>query len=88
MGGTVSSRAITSIVSAVISLGLMAWALFLIDYGWDLRQSGSKLMREGAFTFLAGGVLLFVAALAGIIHAGIKLRRLARRCQSSGPVRG
>ena len=70
-------RGITScMISCAINLGLAALGLFLIEKGWDLRQYGGELMREGSATFLAGGVFLFLAGLAGIVHAMISLRLL------------
>jgi hypothetical protein len=69
-------------ISCVINLGLVGWGLFLIGHGWDLRQSGGGLMREGAATFLAGGLFLFLTALAGIIHAMFSLRTIANDSES------
>jgi hypothetical protein len=75
MGG----RGFRHAVSAVISLGLLAWALYLIHYGWDFLQSVDAHWRQGGHTLVAGGLLLLAAALAGIIHAIMRLRVLAKR---------
>lgn len=77
---SIGLRGVTScMISCAINLGFAAWGLYVLGNGWDLRQSGGDFIREGSATFLAGGLFLFLAGLAGIIHAMISLGLLVKR---------
>lgn len=80
-------RGVTScIMSCAINLCLMVWGLYLVQHGWDLRQNGGELMQEGSATLLAGGVFLSLAALAGIVHAIMSLRTIAKTRSKQRPL--
>ena len=69
---------LSCMISCAINLGLVAWGLFLLGQGWNLPQTGGDLTRDGAATLLAGGLFLFLVGVAGIVHAMIGLRLLAK----------
>ena len=79
MDGTGIRRTISAIISVAVGLAVLAWALFLIRYGWDLLQSSDAHWREGGYTIVAGGLLFLIPAVVGIVRAIIKLRPVPER---------